>query len=495
MRVSLRWRMGLAIVLVGAATLLATTQFSQRTLNEEFKRFDGVRDTVAVSAAVPILEQYYAGVRKFSWPGADSVLQRVPRERGLQLALISVDGVVRASTFPRLRGAEIGSMTEWDDAGRGPAGPLVFTVTDPPGRRGAPIGMRLMFDRLPARSLHGPDGRHAGHVVSLMVPDASFQAERVRLNRALNRRLWTTLPLAALVSAILLVALSASILSPVEALTRAVRRFGAGDRASRAEVRSSDELGELANAFNTMAASLERSESLRRQMVTDVAHELRTPLTNLRCQIEAMQDGLLAADPVTLRSLHEETLLLARLTDDLHVLTLAEAGQLPLHRQRIALGDGVESAVMAMRARASEAHVTLECAPMPNAVVDADPERLAQVFRNLLANALQHTPRGGRIDVGLALAGDGAVVSVRDTGRGIEAEQQPDVFERFWRADGSRARATGGAGLGLAIVRQLVEAHGGRVSVESRAGEGACFGVWLPLVADPSSALHVRARE
>ncbi len=493
MRVSLRWRMGLAIVLVGAATLLATTQFSQRTLNEEFKRLDGVRDTAAVSAAVPILEHYYAGVRKFYWPGADSVLQRVPRQRGLGLVLISVDGVVRASTIPQLRGAEIGPVTEWDDAARGPAGPLVFTVTDPPGRRGAPVRLRLMFDRLPARALHGPDGRHAGHVVSLMVPDAHLRAERVRLSQALNRRLWTTLPLAALVSAILLVALSSSILSPVQALTRAVRRFGAGDRASRAEVRSSDELGELANAFNSMAASLERSESLRRQMVTDVAHELRTPLTNLRCQIEAMQDGLLAADPATLRSLHEETLLLGRLTDDLHVLTLAEAGQLPLQHQRIALADVIESAVMAMRARASEAGVALECAPMPVAVVEADPERLAQVLRNLLANALQHTPNCGRIDVTLALAEPGAVVSVRDTGQGIEAAQLPNVFERFWRADGSRARATGGAGLGLAIVRQLVESHGGRVSVESRAGEGACFNVWLPLAAAASSSLHGRA--
>ena len=351
-----------------------------------------------------------------------------------------------------------------------------------PGRRGAPIRLRLMFDRLPARALHGPDGRHAGHVVALMVPDAHFQAERVRLNRAISRRLWTTLPLAALVSAVLLVVLSSSILAPVEALTRAVRRFGAGDRTARAEVRSRDELGELAAAFNSMAASLEHSESLRRQLVTDVAHELRTPLTNLRCQIEGTQDGLLAADAATLASLHEETLLLARLTDDLHVLTLAEAGQLPLTRQRIALGDAVESAVMAMRARASEAGVALESALMPVAVVDADPERLGQTLRNLLANALQNTPSGGRIGVVVALAEHGVVVSVRDTGRGIEAAELPFVFERFWRADASRARATGGAGLGLAIARQLVEMHGGRVSVESTPGQGADLQVWLPRV-------------
>lgn len=495
MRVSLRWRMALAIVLVGAVTLLATTQFSQRTLNEEFRRLDGVRDTTAVVAAVPTLERYYAEVRNFTWPGADSVLARVPRRPGVELALISVDGTVRASTAPQLRGATLGGMTQWNDETNGPSGPIVFTTANPPGRRGAPVVLRLMFDSLPAHALHGPDGRHAGHVVSLVVPDAQSQAERAHLNRALSRRLWTTLPLAALVSAVLLVALSGSILSPVAALTRAVRRFGSGDRTARADVRSRDELGELATAFNSMAESLERSESLRRQMVTDVAHELRTPLTNLRCQIEGLQDGLLAADAATLASLHEETMLLTRLTDDLHVLTLAEAGQLPLHRQRVALGDVVESAVMAMRARAAEAGVSLETTPTPVAVVEADPERLAQVLRNLIANALQHTPSGGRIDVTLALVDSGAVVAVRDSGRGIEAAQLPFVFERFWRADASRARATGGAGLGLAIVRQLVESHGGRVSVESRPGEGARFTVWLPLASRTSSTLHGRAGE
>ncbi|MEO5989446.1 MAG: ATP-binding protein [Candidatus Eisenbacteria bacterium] len=482
---SLHWRMALAIVLVSAATLLATTFSSRRSLNEEFRRLDGPTDTAAVNVAAPILEHYYAAIRDISWPGADSVIHRLPRPRRVDFVLVDADGRLKASTARSLEKATLESAPAWGAALHGAdrggmTGPLVFTRTEPAGRRGAPVVMQLMFDRVPARSLHGPDGRIVGWLIVLVLPDANRAAERTRLHLALDRRMLTPLMLAAIASAFLLVGLSASILAPVQSLTQAVRRFGAGDRTARASVRSSDELGELARAFNAMASSLEHSESLRRQMVTDVAHELRTPLTNLRCQIEAMQDGLLGADLETLRSLHEETLLLTRLTDDLHVLTLAEAGQLSLHRMRVALGDIVESSVAAMRPRANEGGIRLFVAPMPDATVHADPERLSQVLRILLANALQHTPTGGRVEVSGRSEGLGVSVAVLDTGQGIGPEQLPFVFERFWRADASRARATGGAGLGLAIARQLVEAHGGRVTVESNRGEGAQFRIWLP---------------
>jgi len=266
----------------------------------------------------------------------------------------------------------------------------------------------------------------------------------------------------------------------VESLTAAARRMGAGDLSQRVRVSSTDEIGELARAFNAMAEAVERNEALRRNLVSDVAHELRTPLTNLRGQIEALEDGLLAPSADTLRSLHEEILILSRLVNDLQDLALAEAGQLPLHRGRLVLSEAVEGALASIRAGAAERGILLHAEAGPELAVDADRERLGQVLRNLLANALTHTPDGGRIEV-TARAENGSVsIRVQDTGVGISAEQLPRVFDRFYRADSSRARASGGAGLGLAIVKQLVIAHGGTIGVESEPGRGAAFTFTIP---------------
>jgi two-component system sensor histidine kinase BaeS len=233
-----------------------------------------------------------------------------------------------------------------------------------------------------------------------------------------------------------------------------------------------------------MADAVARSEALRRGLVADVAHELRTPLTNLRCQIEAVQDGLQPADTATLQSLHEETLLLARLVGDLQDLALAEGGQLPLHRASVSVTAAVDAALAAIRPIAAARGVVLEADVAAALAVDADRERLAQVLRNLLANALTHTPGGGRIRVsGRRVSGEVAV-EVSDTGDGIAPEHLAHVFDRFYRSDPSRARRTGGAGLGLAIVRQLVEAHGGRVAVASEPGAGTRFTFTLPASQD-----------
>jgi two-component system sensor histidine kinase BaeS len=229
-----------------------------------------------------------------------------------------------------------------------------------------------------------------------------------------------------------------------------------------------------------MAESLEQSEAVRRQMVSDVAHELRTPLTNLRCRLEAMQDGLAASDATALRALHDETLLLSRLVEDLQLLSLADAGRLPLERQRVDLRELAAAAIAAMAPRAEADGVTLTCAGGPPAVVDCDAARIGQVFRNLIGNALAHTPRGGSVSVAIE-SRDGRVwAEVRDSGEGIAPEHLSHVFDRFWRADAARTREKGGAGLGLAIVRQLVQLHGGDVTVESVPGEGATFRVALP---------------
>ncbi len=278
--------------------------------------------------------------------------------------------------------------------------------------------------------------------------------------------------------------LSRRIVSPVEALTVAARRMEKGDLSQRVEVRSRDEIGDLAHAFNAMADSLARQEQLRRTMVADVAHELRTPLSNIRGYLEAVRDRVLQPDAQVVDSLHEEAMLLARLVDDLQELALAEAGQIKLAPRPADIGSLIEKALAALRpqlvTKGVEAKVSL---PDGLPEVEVDPERIGQVLHNLLDNALHYTPAGGEISITATKEGNEVEVRVRDSGPGIAPEHLPYVFERFYRADPSRARATGGAGLGLAIVRQLVQAHGGHVRAESETGRGATFTFTLPVAA------------
>jgi signal transduction histidine kinase len=287
---------------------------------------------------------------------------------------------------------------------------------------------------------------------------------------------------AGLAAVLLTLVLSRRILRPVEALTAAAQRMEKGDLSQRVEVHSQDEIGELARAFNAMADGLARLEELRRNMVTDVAHELRTPLSNIRGYLEALQDGVVEPKPEVIDSLHEEAMLLNRLVDDLRELTLAEAGQLKLERRPVAPADLVDRALEAARAQAEAKGIALQAdLPEDLPLVDVDSQRIGQVLGNLLSNALTHTPPGGKVVV-VARAKQLAVeVSVSDTGEGIPLERLPYIFERFYRADRSRSRATGGTGLGLSIAKQLVEAHGGRISVASQVGQGTTFTFTLPV--------------
>ena len=254
----------------------------------------------------------------------------------------------------------------------------------------------------------------------------------------------------------------------------------AGDRSVRVPVGSPDELGELGRSFNSMADAIERQETLRRNLVGDVAHELRTPLTNLRAELEALQDGLAQPNPRAIDSLHEDARLLERLVDDLQDLALAEAGRLALHIEEIPLADAARRAVGAVEARARAAGVEVAIDVPAELVVRADRDRLGQIFSNLLGNAITHTPGGGRLAVSAA-ANDGVIhTTVSDTGRGIPAEHLPHVFDRFYRTDPSRSRSSGGSGLGLAIVRHLVRAQGGEATASSEPGRGTRVSFTLP---------------
>ena len=271
-------------------------------------------------------------------------------------------------------------------------------------------------------------------------------------------------------------------LSPIRSLTGAARRLGGGDLSYRVPSNRKDEVGELARTFNEMATTLERTEAHRRTMTADIAHELRTPLTNIRGYIEAIRDGVLAPDAPTIETLHQQTIHLSRLVEDLRILSIADADALRLDLQPEDVATIAMDTVNSFKPRAAEFGIAIRFDSVDGLPkINADRTRIGQVIANLVENALTHTPKGGTVTVSAGQPRSGAVqLAVEDTGRGIPADVIPRVFDQFYRVDKSRTRSTGGAGIGLTIVRKLVEAHGGTVRVESKPGEGAKFVVTLP---------------
>ncbi len=265
-------------------------------------------------------------------------------------------------------------------------------------------------------------------------------------------------------------------------LTEATKAVAAGGLGLQVEVRSKDELGQLAASFNRMSTDLAQARDLRRQLTADVAHELRTPLTLILGHAEALSEGVLPANAENLRLVHEEALRLSRMVEDLQLLSRAEAGELPLTLGPVRPETLAKAVVAKHASAAAQTQIALELTSDPSLpIVQGDADRLTQVLDNLLENALRHTPAGGVIKVRLSSSADSLRFEVQDSGPGVAPEDVPRVFERFYRADAARSRDMGGSGLGLAIARSIVEAHGGRIGVESPEGEGARFWFDLPL--------------
>ena len=270
---------------------------------------------------------------------------------------------------------------------------------------------------------------------------------------------------------------------PLGSLTHAAGQIALGNLGVRVPVQSQDELGELATTFNAMADSLETQETLRRNLVADVAHELRTPLAGIQGTVEALQDGVFPVTTENLQTVHDQIMLLNRLVEDLRTLANAEAGQLSLDCLPLDLSELCQRHVAAFQPQARSKAIHLGIQTTAAALVQGDEQRLGQVLNNLLDNALRHTPAGGAIQVQLSTPEGVARLAVIDSGEGIDPTALPHLFDRFYRDDPSRDRRTGGSGLGLAIARQLVQAHGGQIWAESPpAGytQGSAFMIELP---------------
>jgi signal transduction histidine kinase len=351
------------------------------------------------------------------------------------------------------------------------------------GSRGGQGRAALDFDQVvPIMA----NGAQVGSLLAAQAGQGERAAEQflASVNQAL---LWAGIT-AVIIALILGVVLAQQLTRPLRRLTAATQAVAAGDFSQQVPITSSDELGDLARDFNQMARALELSEMQRQQMLADTAHDLRTPISIMRSHLEAMLDGVFEPTPENLAVVHEETLQLSRLVEDVRTLSIAEAGQLPLALQPVDLAELAASAAAAFAPLAEADGITLTVATTSTPCVSGDPARLQQVLANLIANALRYAPQGGSaapaVHITVSAAIGEAAVSITDNGPGLSSAQQAHVFDRFWRSDAARSRDQGGSGLGLAIARSIVQAHGGSIAVSGEPGVGTTFTITLPTTKD-----------
>lgn len=304
-----------------------------------------------------------------------------------------------------------------------------------------------------------------GQPVGTLVLTDTFVPRQVNSTLALLAPVGLISIFLAVLTILIGILLARRIITPLAQVIAAARAVAAGDLSTRVPVSGPDDLRALSDSFNHMTAALEQNDRERRDMLADIAHELRTPLTVMRGRLEGIVDGVYPTHPDQIVPALEETYLLERLVEDLRLLTLAESRQLHFEKSQVNLNDLVQRAIDLFLAEAEEKKIALSAqVPENELLITADSQRTEQVVGNLLANAIRYTPEGGKVWVTLEKADANVVLTVNDSGPGVPEEDLPRIFNRFWRAEKSRSRASGGAGLGLAIARQLVEAQGGQIS-------------------------------
>jgi signal transduction histidine kinase len=363
-----------------------------------------------------------------------------------------------------------------------------FALANENGRIVVPNGPYRRGDVLSEAALEeGIPILEDGNVIGFLVPTrAPFEGQprEIEFIQRINRLLLYGALIGAIIALVLGVLLSRTLTRPIRELTKATHAVSEGDLSQHVPVRSNDELGELAQAFNKMSSELARSVNARKQMTADIAHELRTPLSLILGHAEAVHDGVLPPTRENFEIIREEATRLEHLVNDLRILSLADAGELTISPQTLEPQRLLNEVAALYQYQARQKNITLEQhveAPVP--AIQVDPGRMTQVMTNILDNALRHTPEGGRIVLAASAAGEHVELSVQDSGPGLDREDLERIFERFYRTDNSRQRdgaVPGGSGLGLAIARSIVQAHGGQISAESQIGQGLKVIVRLP---------------
>lgn len=466
----------LGVIVVGVIVMVVSVQLSTAT---QLRRRVLSGDVAQANALSPLLAGYYSQNR--SWNGVEDFLATAPVAQDVP--------ATNDMMGPGMMGP--GMMRNWGDwmGVTRTTGPLAdrVVVLDASGKVVADTGQASLGEQHPAQHAENGapvlmEGKTVGAVlVGSMIEPALNPADEDFL-RSVNFSILLTSLTVGVMALVLGSLLFRQITSPLRELSESAQTIAGGDLEQRVPVRSNDEIGRVARSFNQMAESLAEADAQRRNMIADIAHELRTPLTVIQGNLEALMDGVYDLTPDNVAAVYKQSIVLSRLVADLRDLALAEAGQLRLELKAVALGDLLAQVSEGLEVQARKKGVTLNLGianDLPK--VQADEQRIAQVLYNLISNALRHTPAGGTITSSAELREGRVLVSVRDTGTGISPEDLPHVFERFYRADRSRARSSGGSGLGLTIAKQIVEAHGGQIWAQSWLGAGSTFGFSLPL--------------
>jgi two-component system OmpR family sensor kinase/two-component system sensor histidine kinase BaeS len=463
-------RLTLAFTLVTVVTLGVVAVLANLRAGEAFRLYLTYSDPSRYEPLVQTLATYYRS--RGSWQGVESTLERIAVMPGQMM------GRMRGMTF--LAESQL-QIVLADARGR----VLYDGVRKRPGRR-------LTTDEVAAALDIEVGGERVGRlVVALPIESAILGPIEQRFFDRMRQLLLAGAVLAGVLGVLLGLAFSRSLSAPLQRLATAARAVAKRDFSHRVEVGGSAEVAEVSQAFNEMSVALEQADELRKNLMADVAHELRTPLSVLQGNLQAILDDVYPLEKAEISRLYDQTRLLSRLVEDLRELALADAGKLHMNLQPTDLRRVLQSTSdhLAPAAEQSGVRLTMQAGDLP--VVHADPDRVAQVLHNLLANALRYTPAGGSITVSASATNEGVEVTVADTGEGIAPEALAHIFDRFWRADRSRShdeRWTGGSGLGLSIAQGLVRAQGGRIWAESTLGKGSAFHFTLPLSTSPPAA-------
>ena len=463
---SLSWKLGGALLLVVVVTVGLMAYLTNANTASEFRQFVSGENSTRIQNLASNLGQIYSN--DGSWDDIQNSLSILLMSANERLIVADSDGIVVGDTKDNWLGRDTGQV--------GLENGTAITVS------GGEVGEFYL--------LTSGSGTGMGHM-GMGGPGTPVLtgAEEDFLSQ-INSSLWTTILIAAAAAIVLGFVLTRQFTHPINALATGARHIANGDLGFRVQIKSGDEIGDLAQSFNNMASSLENSEQARRRLVADITHEVRTPLTIIEGTVEGIADGIFPPDSEHLDSIREQTVLLNRLVGDLRELSLAETGQLKLKPAPTNMAELVRRKLSQIELRAQEKNiqVTLKAEnDIPD--IKVDPVRMDQVISNLLTNAVRHTPDSGSITVSIGTVPEAddhmnrpyLSVSIANTGEGIAAEHLPHIFDRFYRAEPSRARSEGGAGLGLAIVKQLVEAHSGKVWAESSPGKGSTFYIALPV--------------